>query len=556
MSKLHTIDTSFTVAKVSTLQCYSYSSARPASTREQIQTKAARAIAFCLHHDIDPTNFRIWKLSMLSKATVADYFNNINDIREIMTQNYKIRKLKFSEINSLTTVNAYGNRRSLIGVAKDGSFIISDNINLDPTSYKFHALEVVLGLSGYSIFKSSVQCVSAKGLDAITDIFGVLCAIQLKKDKLIHHGTGITKANTLGSSVAKIIKAMAYSDGRIYHDTYYLRYLTTYDRTCSILHESENEKFTGLFHRKHGTGNVHRGSYKYMTTRRGEHFMERVVSMFTDLVLEPSKVKFNKSDLLVDVDTMKEKLGVRDRFILLSRCVGSIDGKFHISNLINDNGKTRVYGLMSMISNPARAILMYKQYDVAAALQSIVVDQLETHGKDVKKIYPAHYSLVQDRSSFRSSIVKETGRDMTWVKQKLTSIDNGGSVHKKYLNLSPALKMYKDESYYFAMDYLACIPPEQLIKAQGLTYQADIKEQWVKADIKKGKRFEDGRKKFGVFFHAWTQTERYIRELMKPYFKVYCHDVHDAIATKENVNVELLNQEIEDAGFKYVKIEL
>ena len=143
------------------------------------------------------------------------------------------------------------------------------------------------------------------------------------------------------------------------------------------------------------------------------------------------------------------------------------------------------------------------------------------------------------------------------VKKRLTAIDNGGSVGKGYFDKSQSLKAYKEEAGGFAMAYLGAIPPDQFVKAQELTWVPKVlDEYWVKKDILKGKRFEDGRKKFGVFFHAWTQTEKYIRELMKLNFEGYCHDVHDAIATKEVVDVTLVNKMIRDAGFKYVKVEL
>ena len=107
------------------------------------------------------------------------------------------------------------------------------------------------------------------------------------------------------------------------------------------------------------------------------------------------------------------------------------------------------------------------------------------------------------------------------------------------------------------MDYLSAVPTAQFIKAQSLSrVPKNMDEGWVKVDIAKGKRFEDGRNKFGVFFNAWTQTEREVRENMKSCVSGYCHDVHDAIATKEIVDVTLINQTLQDAGFEYVKVEL
>ena len=88
----------------------------------------------------------------------------------------------------------------------------------------------------------------------------------------------------------------------------------------------------GLFHRKNGTGNVHRGSYKYLTTRKGETFITNVVESFMGLVLDTSKIPIHKTDLLIASNRINDFL-VRDRFILLSRCIGAVDGKLHISKL-------------------------------------------------------------------------------------------------------------------------------------------------------------------------------------------------------------------------------
>jgi len=212
-----------------------------------------------------------------------------------------------------------------------------------------------------------------------------------------------------------------------------------------------------------------------------------------------------------------------------------------------------------MLTSLSRGTLGLLQYDIAAALQSIVIELLEAKkGTEYVKLnYPAHYELVLNRKAFRAKISDETGKELKWVKKRLTSIDNGGSVANGYLDRSPSLTAYKNEAYSFAMDYLDSIPKEQLIRAQRLTWvPKNLDEYWVKNDIAKGKRFEDGRKKFGVFFHAWAQTERIIRELMKQHFKGYCHDVHDAVATKEVVDVGLINQELIDAGFRYVRVEV
>ncbi len=538
------------ISNATALNCNSCSGDRPALTMDQVQSKAARAIAFCLQNRLEPTTTRLRKLSGLKTIQLHNYFNNIEHLKYEMTVRYKLQHIGFTETNSLVPLNGYANRvfywRRQYGV-------LNPEINLDPSQYSFQPLELVLGFSGYSLFKKNVP-VRYKGLEEITELFSVLCAIELKRSKFIHHATGMSKAIGLGKAVAHIVRAMAYSDGKIYHDESFLRYIQAYDKDNRIIHKDENYKSNGLFHRKNGTGNVHRGSYRYLLTRKGEAFMVNVIESFVGLVLDTSKILVHKADLLIDINSIND-FNIRDRFILLSRCLGAIDGKLHISNFIKDNNVTRVYGLMTMLTSPARTTMGYKQYDMAAALQSIVVDQLEVNGINVEESYPAHYALVRDRKSYRTKIMEETGKDETWAKKKLTSIDNGGTVGEGYLHRSPSLKAYKDEANNFAMDYLDAIPIDQLFRAQDLTWvPKDLDEYWVQKEIKKGKRFEDGRKKFGVFFHAWTQTERYLRDLMKLHFKEYCHDVHDAIATKETVDVALINQTLQDAGFNYVKV--
>lgn len=555
MSNLHFTQRflpTFKISSATSLRCNSSSSARPGLTRDQVQLKAARAIAFCLQNRLEPTIKRMQTLSGLKKIQLNDYFNNIDLLKYEMTVRHKLYHMVFTETNSLVPLNGYANR---VFYCRRQSGVLNPSVNLDPSQYSFQPLELVLGFSGYSLFKKNIP-IRYKGLEEITELFSILCAIELKRSKFIHHATGMRKAIGLGTAVARIIRAMAYSDGKIYHDESFLRYIQAYDKDNRIIHKNEDYKADGLFHRKNGTGNVHRGSYKYLITRKGEAFMSNVIESFMGLVLDASKIQVHKADLLIGINSINNFV-IRDRFILLSRCVGVIDGSLHISNSIKDNGVARVYGLMTMLTSDARTTMAYKQYDMTAALQSIVIDQLETKGIDVEESYPAHYSLARDRKSYRVKIMKETGEDESWVKKKLTSIDNSGSVGEGYLQRSPSLKAYKDEANNFAMDYLNAIPTDQLIKAQELTWiPKDLDESWVQKDIKKGKRFADGRKKFGVFFHAWTQTERYIREIMKLNFNGYCHDVHDAIATKEVVDIKVLNQTIRDSGFKYVKVEL
>ena len=70
-----------------------------------------------------------------------------------------------------------------------------------------------------------------------------------------------------------------------------------------------------------------------------------------------------------------------------------------------------------MLTSDARKTMGYRQYDITAALQSIVVEQLEAKGVNVKIKYPQHYLLVLNRKWYRAKIMKETGKDEIWGKK-------------------------------------------------------------------------------------------------------------------------------------------
>lgn len=61
--------------------------------------------------------------------------------------------------------------------------------------------------------------------------------------------------------------------------------------------------------------------------------------------------------------------------------------------------------------------------------------------------------------------------------------------------------------------------------------------------------------KYSLFFFIWTQIEREIRHSMMSCFEGFVHEVHDAVYSKEIVEISLLEQKVlEHTGIK-VKIE-
>lgn len=538
MSALFSIrqEPSCKVADTRALQCMSSSGMpRPELSKRERKLRIAKAVYFCKINNLDPTTYRLRNLTGLSPATLKDYFTGTKKIVDLYINN----KIPLAQvpyklyIGPLETVFYY------------------------PPTFIFTKYELLNGSLGYRLNSLDAFVIQGKMLktNSPSGTFTLLTAQLLKEYGLIHPLTSFNTAVNISASTIKLLWATTLQNGRVYHRNSALIYLDRYDKHNRIVHKSENKKCDGLFYRDSHTGSIATGSFKYHLSVRGETFMRDLVARYMDLVLGETKLYIKPVDLLVSKEDIG-KLSTRDQVVLLSRCAGTKVGKLHIVNDIKDTQDSRVYGLMTMLTSRARTTLGYHQYDMTAALQSIVFDVLDAKAPyDATKRFPVHFRMLPDRKTFRQVIANETGKDTLWVKISLTKIDNGGSVDHRILSKSDTLMKYKDEAKLFADEFMKYVDKEIVKTAKRHTKPHNIENEYIKKLI--GKKYhEDGRKIFGLFFFAWTQIERDIRELMKPHFKGYCHDVHDAIASKEIVDVELLNQEIADAGFKYVKIEL
>ncbi len=536
MSVLHQINQNqVRFSNATALSCNSSAEARPALTIQQVRLRIARAVYFCKIHQIEPSATRLANLAGLRKAVLLDYFIGTDGI---------VREVNNSLVTGKATPYTCITRR-VIG-------------NFTPINgFAYSKYETINGLHGYRLLplSSSVIMDSQLKVGSVSGTFALLTAQLLKEYGLVHTLTGHKKALTLAAATVKLLWAISLQDGKVYHNTHALKVLLFSDKNLRIIHKSENRKCDGLFHREDGTGNEYRGSYRYLLSKRGETFIEELVHRYMDLALGESKIDIKPKDMLVKRKLLK-KLHARDRVVLLSRCAGLRNGMLHIVNTIKDDQDSRVYGLMTMLSSRGRKILGYLQYDMAAALQSIVFDVLDANAPyDATKRFPLHFMMVSDRRAFRQEIADEIGKDTDWVKVALTKIDNGGSVHYHTLKKSETMMKYKDEARLLVDEFMKYVDEDIVITAKRHARIHKLDNEHAQKLI--GVRYHsDGRKIFGLFFFAWTQIERDIRELMKPFFRGYCHDVHDAIASKEVVDVSLLNKELESAGFKYVRVEV
>ena len=537
------------VSQVEILSAPSKAEARPSLTGYEIRIRVARAIYFCKLHNINPSKKKIKALAGVN----SDKLNHMFTL-DFNWMVHNIYTNSFVPLLATPYKPLYGNMKR--GTKPRHVMFLQ----LFPQTFTFSDIEIINGLRGYRL--TGIEVIRLDPLtktNKVSGLFMIVTAQLLKEDpfNLIHKSVGINKALGLSASIVKLIWAISLRDGKVHHTDEALRYLFHYDKDNKIVHRGENCKSDGLFHRKDGTGTVNSGSYKYMLTRKGEIFIQHIIDRITSLIISESKQTLCAHDFLISPNTLS-KLYVRDKIILLSRCAGMIDGKYHIVNMITDNCITRSYSLMTMLTSQSRSLIGFEQIDLAAALQTIVTEVIESKSSyKVADIFPYHFKMVADRKSLRKIISQEIGKDIDWVKKKLSAIDNGGSVSKNYLSKSDTLKGYCLEARPFVDMYLDLENKEVINTAKSLTsVPRDLSAKWVESDIRKGKRFLDGRKVFGLFFHCWTQHERIARELMKEVINGYCHDIHDAIGTKSKFNIEQINQQLKDFGFQYLYAEV
>ena len=501
------------------------------------QQLMARAVYFCIKHNVNPTAYKVSRLTGIGKNNVP-----------------KLGLSKIIENYNIILGEHFLSTYSTVCLQKP---LPQTEIPLFPTTFTFTPYEVINGLLGYRLSPLDRFVRMDQGLSTL-NVSGSLAMISvqlLQEFKLVHRRTNFSKAVRIGASVINLLLATTLRDGRVSCEHPSLRFLNALDAGNRIIHRGEDRKCDGLFYRNSRTGTIATGSFKHLLSKRGETFMQQLISRYTSLVLGETKLPILPHDLLVDIDTLKS-LHIRDQVVLLSKCSGTRDGKLHVVNQITDTADSRVYGVMTMLTSRARTSLGYHQYDIEAALQSIVFDVIVAKvGPGAEKRFKHHFRMTCDRKKFRQEIADEVGKDVSWVKTALTKIDNGGKVSKRITDRSPTLAGYIDEARPFVDAYMSASDPEMVERAKRHTKIHNVDNKFVAKYI--GTKFHaDGRKIFGLFFFTWTQVERDIREIIKDCIPGYCHDVHDAVATKETVSLDLLNRSIRDAGFEYVKVGL
>jgi hypothetical protein len=283
----------------------------------------------------------------------------------------------------------------------------------------------------------------------------------------------------------------------------------------------------------------------YTPTEFAENIFQTAFELIKSLDFKhDDTVVMQDLDFRLDINLLSS-LKLRDIMLILNQCVAYNNG-FIIRPDLTDCHYGRVYSIFTSISAITRKQLGFINYDIGSALQTICLQLVSD-----ASIYPLHLELSNNKQTFRQRVSDETGKDLAWVKQELSSADNRDTMPKKYANY-PTLKAYFEEALILRVEVINSAEEVMLLRAKNFA-KSKFKIVWIDREPK----FEfDGKKESSIFFFLWTQWERKIRKSMMSCFDNpnNCHQVHDAVYSMEDIDPCILESKVlSDTGFK-VKI--
>lgn len=285
---------------------------------------------------------------------------------------------------------------------------------------------------------------------------------------------------------------------------------------------------------------------QYTSTEFAENIFTSLFSLIKSIDFKHTEIILQPLDFIVPLNTLSN-IRLRDTILLFSNCIGYNCG-FIIRPTLEDKQYSRVYSIFTSIGSNTRKELEFINYDIGSALQTICLQLID----DVT-LYPLHKELVDDKTAFRKKVMIETNQDMQWVKKELSKIDNLDEMPKKYKQI-PRLEAYFYEAQLLRREIINNAEPLILSRAKDFA-KTKYKKVWIESKDKP-EFIEDGKKESSIFFFIWTQWERQIRESMMSCFAnpQACHQVHDAVYSKEIIDVSIIEDKVLNDTAFIVKI--
>lgn len=423
---------------------------------------------------------------------------------------------------------------------RDDYFILNNSELELPERTNISTIERLRLSLGYPINNSDIDFTFDFKEHSFRVLMEHITLLALKDLKLINSNFSFRKQTSYGKHIYNMYLKCISGSGRVKSCFDSLRFLNEQD-TLQLkpkLFNTSNLRYqVGVY------------SMKYEPTVLCERLFEHVFELIKAIDFKHKNIDLKSLDFIVDINLLKD-IKLRDVMLLMNDCIGYMNG-FVIRPQPEDKQKSRVYSVMTSISSETRTKLGFKGYDIGCAMQTICMNLV----KDIKK-YPLHLEYVNDKHAFRQRIMRETDKDITWVKKIFSAIDNMAKLPKK-------IDKYQTISEYFKE---ALRLRKEIVEGAEieLKYNADrfaknkIIIRWHGIGNKPTFEQSIEKKESSMFFFIWTQWEREIREHMKLAFlhPKACHDVHDAIYSKEIVEPSIIEEKVKElTGFK-IKISV
>ena len=354
-------------------------------------------------------------------------------------------------------------------------------------------------------------------------ILHTLTTMALKDMKLISGSFTQSKQQRYGEHVFESYLLAVTGSGKIKARNRHIRFLNEEDTK-----QLKAKLFT--------TSSYQAGarSMEYTPTSIAEALMQKVFAFLDTIVFKRNDVVLQPLDFVVTKEQLHQ-IRLRDVMLLLSCCAGYNDG-FIIRLKITDEQYSRVYSVFTSISSDTRTLLGFTNYDIGSALQTICLQLV-----DNPSCYPLHQELMNDKNAFRHKIMLETGNDLKWAKKELSKANNLDNMPKRYKQY-PRLEAYYEEAVLLREEVIQSADTTILERAEAFA-KPKWRKKWLK-DKKEPEFIVDGVKESSLFFFIWTQYEREIREAMMSCFSTpeACHQVHDAVYSTEEVDMQVIEE--------------
>lgn len=277
----------------------------------------------------------------------------------------------------------------------------------------------------------------------------------------------------------------------------------------------------------------------FAVTQLCEDVIVTVYELFSSLEFQDSDVDVDPEDSFCISIEILSQIKYSDRIVLLDNIITYRDKHF-IIDLKKDqkDGDGRVYSTFTQISSDTRKLLGYINYDLDTAMQAITLQLTVDPSK-----YSLHQELTADKRSFRKRFAEDAAITIDEAKEYLTSLDN----KKTFKGAGAIGQEYVAEAIQIHTEVLQRTQEQE----PDLYNRCEQKAKYGKYDYDK-----KGKNPYSIYFHIWTHYEKLIRDAMKTVFKEpeLVIDLHDAVYSKETVDVTLLEEAVyEQTGFR-VKI--